>query len=147
MRRLWATKARVAVAALSMVLAEGVLSMDGARTARAADHLDPPTRTNVGANSDVAADIADVFLFHTPTTVVVSVTGAGPQGADVGPIYDRNVVTLVHLSNVGVPTTDEFVIDVRYGRDAGNRWGVQFKGVPGASAPIVGPVQTNLTDA
>ena len=112
----------------------------------AADHLDPPSRTNVGTMSDTAADIADVFIWNNASTVTVAVTGAGPKEAGLPATYDRDVVYRVHLSNDGVATTDEAVIDVRYGRDAAGNWGVQFAGVPGATAPLAGPVQTVLTD-
>lgn len=133
-------------AALSVVLVgAGIVASVGAG-ADAADHLDPPGRTNVGANSDVAADIADVYFFHTATTVVVALTGAGPKDAGLPGTYDRNVLYRFHLSNDGVPATDEFVVDARFGRDASNNWGVQFIGIPGSTGPLVGPVQTTITD-
>jgi hypothetical protein len=116
------------------------------RPAISADHLDPPERTNNGATSDVAADIADLFLWHTANTVVLAVTGAGPQPQGVAPTYDKDVVYRVHLSNDGDPTTDEMLLDVRYGRNATGDWGVQFVGIPGSTRTISGPVQTQLTD-
>ena len=132
---------------MARALAATALFLSVAGSAVSADHLDPPGRTDIGANSDVAADIADVFIWNTSTRVVVAVTGAGPKDAGNAPVFDRNVLERIHLSNDGNPTTDEFVIDIRYGRDAANNWGVQFIGVPGASGPMVGPVQTTITDA
>jgi hypothetical protein len=127
----------------ALLLAGGSVWLEHA--AAAADHLDPPARTNIGTASDTAADIADVFLWNTASTVTLAVTGAGPKEAGVGPTYDADVVYVVHLSNDGDPTTDEATIDVRYGKDAAGNWGVQFKGVPSATGAIVGPVQTTLT--
>ena len=112
---------------------------------RAADHLDPPARTNIGTASDVASDIADIFLFGDATTVSVVMTFAGPKEAGIPPTYDSNVLYRLHLSNDGDPTTDEVIIDVRFGKDPSGKWGVQFLNVPGAAGPIVGAVQTPLT--
>ena len=132
---------------VARALSAAALFLSVAGSAVSADHLDPPGRTDVGANSDVAADIADVFIWNSATRVVVAVTGAGPKEAGNAGTYDRNVLERIHLSNDGNPTTDEFVIDIRFGRDAQNNWGVQFIGVPGASGPMIGPVQTTITDA
>lgn len=134
----------VAVAALVIAFAGPAALLT--RPAGAADHLDPPGRTDVGANSDIAADIADVFIWNTGATVTIAVTGAGPRDAGIPATYDRNVLNRYHISNDGNPATDEFVIDVRFGRDGVGNWGVQFTGVPGASGPMSGPVQTILTD-
>lgn len=130
-------------AAAAAILATGALVLTG-RSTGAADHLDPPARTNIGTTSDSAADIADVYLWNTPTTVTAAVTVAGPKEAGVGPTYDRDVLYRLHLSNDGDATTDEFVVDVRFGRDPSGNWGVQFQGVPGVGATITGPVQTML---
>ncbi len=116
------------------------------RPAISADHLDPPARTNNGPTSDVAADIADIYMWHTASTIVLSVTGAGPQPQGVAPVYDADVLYRVHLSNDGDPTTDEMLLDVRYGKNAAGEWGVQFVGIPGSTRAIAGPVQTALTD-
>ena len=133
-----------ALAACAMLAGGALLWVD--QPTRAADHLDPPARTNIGTTSDSAADIADVFLWNpTATTVATAVTVAGPKEAGVGPTYDRDVLYRLHLSNDGDPTTDEFVVDVRFGRDANGNWGVQFQGVPGVATPMVGPVQTLVT--
>ncbi len=117
------------------------------RPVKAADHLDPPARTNIGAQSDVASDIADLFIWNTASTVTVVLTGAGPQEPGVAPFYDSNVLYQVHLSNDGNVSTDEATINVRFGKDPSGNWGVQLSGVPGASGPIQGAVQTTLTDS
>jgi hypothetical protein len=112
---------------------------------KAADHLDPPQRTNIGASSDVASDIADIFIWNTATTVTLVLTHAGPQEPGVLPYYDQDVLYQLHLSNSGSPSTDTATIYVRYGKDPSGNWGVQFTGVPGSTGPISGPVQTVLT--
>ena len=142
--KLWAPSAVGAVVTAAVLVAGASLWAD--RPAGAADHLDPPARTNIGTMSDTAADIADLFLWNGTSTVTVIVTEAGPKEAGQPPVYDRDVLTRIHLSNDGDPTTDEFVIDARYGRDGSGNWGVQFLNIPGATGPVVGPVQTALTD-
>jgi hypothetical protein len=140
--------AALASAALATVAAGGLWIYGGAN---AADHLDPPSRTDAAVTStpDVAADIADVFAFNTATTVTLIVTGAGPQAPGVAPFYDRNVLYQIHISNDGNPATSEADINIRFGRDAANNWGVQFTGIPSApgALPVTlsGPVQTTLT--
>ena len=138
-----------AVGKIASLAVAGAVLIAGAslwsdRPVKAADHLDPPSRTNIGTMSDAAGDIADVFIWNDATTVTLAVTGAGPKEAGLAPVYDRDVLTRVHLSSDGDPTTDEAVIDVRYGKDAAGNWGVQFLGVPGAS--VEGPVQTQLAN-
>ena len=137
--------AALASAALATVAAGGLWIYGGAI---AADHLDPPARTDpaVTTTPDTAADIADVFAFNTATTVTLIVTGAGPQAPGVAPFYDRNILTQIHISNDGNPATSERDINVRYGRDAAGNWGVQFVGIPGATGDVAGPVQTTLTN-
>jgi len=135
-----------AVAAVTALLVAGAAASWFGRSADAADHLDPPARTNVGANSDVAADLADVFIWNTATTVTIALTGAGPSNPGLPGFYDTNLVFIVHLSNDGNPATDEATIDIRFGRDPMGKFGVQFLNIPGATGPIVGPVQTILTD-
>ena len=139
-----------ALGATSVALAGAILLVGGAvwlgGPAGAADHLDPPERTNIGTLSDAAGDIADLFIWNSATTVTVALTGAGPKEAGLPATYDRDVISRIHLSNDGDPTTDEKVIDVRYARDAGGNWGVQFAGIPGATGLVEGPVQTQLTN-
>jgi len=113
--------------------------------AKAADHLDPPARTT-GEGADVASDIADIFVFNDATTVKIIMTTAGPQVPGVPPTYDKDVLYQLHISNTGDPTTAQFNINIRYGKDPAGDWGVQFAGIPGASGPVSGPVQTVLTD-
>jgi len=113
--------------------------------AKAADHLDPPARTT-GEGADIASDIADIFVYNDATTVKLIMTTAGPQVPGVPPTYDKDVLYQLHISNTGDPTTSQFTISIRYGKDAAGDWGVQFVGIPGAAGTVSGPVQTVLTD-
>lgn len=137
--------AALASAALATVAAGGLWVY---QSAEAADHLDPPMRTDpaVTTTADTPADIADVFAWNTATTVTLVLTTAGPQAQGVGPFYDRNVLYQIHISNDGKPETSERDINIRYGRDPSGNWGVQFVGIPGATGAVAGPVQTVLTD-
>lgn len=116
------------------------------RPARTADHLDPPARTDpaVDATPDKAADIADVYAWHTATSLIIAMTFAGPQSAALPGTYDRDVLYTINISNAGAATDAEFPIRIRFGQD-GASTGVQIAGVPGATGTIVGPVETNLT--
>lgn len=55
--------------------------------ASAADHLDPPARTDPAvnaANADRAADIADVYAWHGSSSVVAVLSFAGPNDPVAG---------------------------------------------------------------
>lgn len=127
----------------------------------AADHLDPPLRTDglMGdPTPDVPADIADVFAWFTEPVLNadgstrkaakfnLGMTFAGPGVSSQPGVYDRDVLYILHVSNDGNPLTDEFTIRVRFGKDPSkqNAWGVQITGVPGVTGAIVGPVETDL---
>ena len=112
---------------------------------KAADHLDPPSRTT-GSGADTASDIADIFLWNDANTVKIIMTTAGPKTPDMGPTFDKDVIYQLHISNAGDPTTSQFDINIRYGKDASGNWGVQFEGIPGATGAVSGPVQTVLTN-
>ena len=111
----------------------------------AADHLDPPARTDpdVDKTPDKAADIADVYAWHTDQSLVIAVTFAGPQATNLPATYDRDMLYTINISNDELPYTPEFKIEYRFGKD-GEATGVQFKGVPGSTGPIEGPVETDL---
>ncbi|WP_176943650.1 DUF4331 family protein [Sphingomonas sp. YR710] len=112
---------------------------------RAADHLDPPARTDpaVDLTPDKAADITDVYAWHTDTSLIIALNFAGPQATNLPGAYDRDVLYTINISNDANPTTSEFPIEIRFGQD-GTSTGVQIKGAPGTTGPIVGPVETDL---
>ncbi|CAM3195018.1 DUF4331 domain-containing protein [Sphingomonas antarctica] len=115
---------------------------------RAADHLDPPTRTDAAFDTtpDKPADIADVYAWHTATSLIIAMTFAGPQAKTAPATYDRDVLYTINISNASPRTTPTFPITVRFGADpsAPNQFGVQFTGLPGVTGTITGPVETTL---
>lgn len=135
---------RVLRVAVPSALALSALVFVGHRAIVAADHNEPPARTEVGVDPtpDRAADLADIYVFHDAANLVVIITFGGPQATNLPAIYDPDVLYRIHLSNDGVRTTTEIPIDVRFGFD-GNNPGVEVRGLPGA-ALVQGPVETNL---
>jgi len=115
--------------------------------ALAADHLDPPARTDPAVDStpDRAADIADIYAFTNGTNVVFAMTFAGPAAADAPGTYDRDVLYTINISNAGLPTDAEIQIRYRFGRDANGNVGVQVTGLPDSPDPLVGPVEQTLS--
>lgn len=132
-------------AGLLLALSAGAMYVTGAGLT-AADHLDPPGRTNPANDTtpDTAADIADVFAWHTATDVNLVLTFAGPRAANLPAVYDPDVLYTINVSNAGSRTSPEFPIEVRFGRGSGNSFGVQVKGLPGVTGAIEGPVETDL---
>jgi len=114
---------------------------------RAADHLDPPTRTDptLDATPDIPADIADIFTWYTADKVNVIVTFGGPSGLTQPASYDRDVLYKILISTAAPTDTPEVVIRARFGPGTKpGEWGVRFEGVPGVTGAIEGPVETNL---
>jgi hypothetical protein len=114
----------------------------------AADHLDPPARTDPAVDStpDKAADIADIYLWHSDTDVVLALTFAGPSAANAAGTYDRDVLYTINISNAGFPTDPEIQIRFRFAQDANGNTGIQLTGLPDSPAdPLVGPVEQTLT--
>ena len=113
----------------------------------AADHLDPPARTDpaVAAHPDKAADIADIFAWHTASTTILILTFAGPQATTSPAFFDRDVLYKINISNTDATTTPNIPITVKFGAGASpNQYGVQVTGVPGVTGAIVGPVDTTI---
>jgi hypothetical protein len=115
--------------------------------AQAADHFDSPSRTDplVSTRPDLAADIADIYVWHQNDNLVLAFTFAGPQPSDRPPTYDRDVLYTINVSNAGFPTDPEIQIRFRFGRDAAGNVGVEITGLPDGGGPLVGPVEQTLT--
>jgi hypothetical protein len=121
----------------------------------AADHADAPLTAD-----DTAADIADVYAWHTDRgTLVVVMTFAGLRAAGDAPVYDPDTLYTIHIDNTAdaaekAQYTDndndnvsDIQINVRFGQNNLEEWGVQFNGVPGAEdTTFDGPVQTTLSN-
>ena len=114
---------------------------------RAADHLDPPARTDAAVDTtpDLPADIADIFAWYSGNTVKVIVTFGGPNAADRPASFDRDVLYTLNISTALPADTPEVQIKARFGPGKNpGEWGVQFSGIPGVNGTIEGPVETNL---
>lgn len=135
------------IGALSLAAAGAVL-LPGANN-RAADHLDPPTRTDpsVARALDLPGDIADVFAWHGPGTVRFALTFAGPNNPNAPAFYDRDMLYKILISTAPPDDTPEVTIRVRFGQGTRpNEHGVRFEGVPGVPGGVIeGPVETELT--
>lgn len=104
----------------------------------AADHNEAP-----GTQADQAADLADVYAWHTGNKLVAAVTFAGINASATGPVYDDDVLYTLHIDNNGDFVPDHNVY-VRFGKNDDDEWGVQVENLPG-SQTISGPVGTNLS--
>lgn len=152
---------RIIAAAGVAGLAGGILMLAPGMQVGAADHLDPPQRTDpdVDGTPDVPADIADVYAWHVEDKTIIGLTFAGPTVNTEPAIFDRDVLYTVHIANgsdletgreqgTEIPT---YTIHVRFGLDSSaqgeGNFGVQFRGVPdgqGGTFDIEGPVETIL---
>ena len=133
------------VGALAMASA-AALMIAGAPN-RAADHFDPPGRTDpaVDSNPDLPADIADVYAWHAGEMLNLAITFAGPNANTAPAFYDRNVLYRLNISTAAPDDTPEMTIRVRFGAGARpNEFGVRFEGVPGVAGTIEGPVETTI---
>lgn len=131
------TRRLAGLAALAAVCGIGV----GAPMA--ADHNDPPDR--VGANVD-AADIADLYAWHSSDTLTLVLTFGGPTmpAADQSGLYDADVLYSVHVDSDGDNVADQD-IHVRFAQNGLGEWGIQAAGLPGESGPVSGAVETELS--
>lgn len=128
------------------VAAGAALSLTG-RDLIAADHLDPPSRTSASADAtpDRAADIADLYAWHTADTINLVLTFAGPQATNLPATYDPDVLYTINISNDGSRTTPNIPIYVRFGKGSTvSQSGVQVTGIPGVAGPIEGSVESNI---
>ena len=135
------------VAGPAAAIVAAMLLIPGAGN-RAADHLDPPARTdrNVDPTPDLPADIADIFIWHSGGTVKLVLTFGGPSSPSLPAFYDRDVLYKILVSTSAPSETAEVVIRARFGRGQGpDEWGVRIEGVPGVTGAIEGPVETTLT--
>lgn len=113
---------------------------------RAADHLDPPSRTDIRFNTkpDLPADIADIYAWTTATHLNMVYTFAGPNDMNLPANYDPNVRYRFHVSNAGRTDDDEFTITAQFGPGTGGN-GIKVDGLPGVSGSLIGPVERILT--
>ncbi len=123
-------------------------------TVEAADHLDPPARTNPDAmptpGLERNGDIADVYAWYrgegVARTAVLALSFGGPNAAVAGQDVncDTGAVYQIHIDNNGdtmggvEPTA---TIEMRLGEDDRGNCFYRISGIPGAGTdPIVGAV-------
>lgn len=126
--------------------AAGVLLLPGGLN-RAADHFDPPGRTDPALDTtpDLPADIADVYAWHAGDLLNLAVTFAGPNVNTAPAFYDRDVLYKVLISTAAPDDTPEITMRVRFGPGTRpNEYGMRIEGAPGVAGPIEGPVETTL---
>lgn len=113
---------------------------------QAADHLDPPARTDIRFDPtiDLPADIADIYAWTDANNLNMVYTFAGPSAGTLAAFYDPNVRYRFHVSNAGRTDDDEFTIMAQFGRGTGGN-GIKVEGLPGVTGPIIGPVERILT--
>lgn len=123
-----------------------------AQSVSAADHNDPgrvqSSELRPGFTTDdpgdPAADIADLFAFHTTQqTLVIILTWRTNTGFDL--MLDPSVLYGIHVDANGNGDAD-FNIFTRYGKQANGSegWGAQIRGLPGRASPLVLPVGAAL---
>lgn len=112
----------------------------------AADHLDPPSRTDIrfDPTPDLPADIADIYSWTDASSLNMVLTFAGPVAGARGGFYDPNVRYFIHISNGGRTDDDEYTIQAQFGPGTGGN-GVKFDGLPGVTGSIITPVERVAT--
>jgi hypothetical protein len=138
-----------ALLVLGLAGAAGLAATSGTYV-EAADHLDPPARTNPMATppgTDRTADIADVFAWSDPDTdrmtVIMSFGGPNPIAADQAVVCDEDVLYEIHIdTDADADFMDDDTISVRLGDDDLGNCFYRIEGVPGTATGevIVGPV-------
>ena len=108
-------------------------------TSRASDHEDSPL-----AAADPAADLADLYAWHSAVsnslTAIITFDGFNLPAADQSGTYDSDVLYTLHIDN----TDDEIAdieVNIRFGQNDADEWGVQVENLPGAPGTVVGPVE------
>lgn len=143
------TLALVAAAGLA---AAGALALRSSRS-HAADHLDPPARTDPGMsmNADRNADIADIYAWHQGTgasqslVMVLSYAGPNAPSANQAVPCDRDVLYSIHIDNTG-DAIAEHTISARFAADStGRNCFVRFEGIPGVTGARIQPVELTRT--
>jgi Domain of unknown function (DUF4331) len=131
---------------LAAAVAVPIAFLANEQPAPAADHLDPPARTNPNNDStpDFPADIADLYVTHDDRVVTVIATFGGPAATRLPAMYDPEVRFVISISNRAPRTTTDIPIVFQFGRETGvadGPWGVRVRGVPGVDGDIIGSVE------
>jgi hypothetical protein len=128
--------------ALARLIGSTALGLAGlAPVLHAADHEETPT-----TKADPAADIADVYCWHSDGKLIVAVTidGLTPPVPGQRGTYDADVLYSIHIDDSDADDEPDHDIRVRFGRNGEGEWGMKVEGLPGVAEPIVGPVETTI---
>lgn len=106
--------------------------------ALAADHAEAPI-----AASDPAADLADLYAWHTDSSLVLIATVAPLAVPGSTATYDSDVLYGFHVDLNGDGESDHDVW-VRFGQNGAGDWGVQALGLTEDGAAVEGPVEVQL---
>jgi hypothetical protein len=129
------SSARLVVVGLAAAAALPLLS----DIVSAADHLDAPK-----TQTKQAADITDVYVWHTDDAKVVAVVNfSGLIESGVEPKFDSKVVYGIHIDNDADGVADHDVW-FRFGQNGAGDWGIQAVGIPGGTPTVSGPLNTSI---
>jgi hypothetical protein len=101
---------------------------------------------SIEVKEDASMDITDLYIFDSGggnTTIIVCWAGfndSRPQ-PDTAALYDNAALYTIHIDNDGDNEADHQIY-WRYGSNAMDQWGIQWTGIPGTDAPVVGAVET-----
>jgi len=139
----------LAVAAISVSVSVSVMS---------ADHAESP-----GVNTDLAADIADVYFFPSPestTKMIGAITfGGGPAvpgrtarndtafSCDPDVLYTLNIDRSNTDGTFDTAVVPDIQIFARTGRNSAGACGLQLENVPGAGGTFSGPIDQVFTSS
>lgn len=103
----------------------------------AADHLDPPARTDPAAGgTDRGADIADVYAWHTGSgatgtlTMILSYSGPNDPATGQAVVCDNEALYSLHIDNDDDHVADR-TLEFRFGEDTAGNCFVQVDGLAG----------------
>ncbi|MFT5583323.1 MAG: hypothetical protein ACI9VR_000901 [Cognaticolwellia sp.] len=106
----------------------------------AADHAEAP-----GAAADAAADIGDLYAWHTGDKLVTVLT-FNPFGAAGEANYDADLLYTIHIDSDGDLSADT-EIHARFGMNMAGEWGIQVMDLPGADEPATVGAANGTIDA
>lgn len=136
----------LSVLLVGAALAVPIAFLSGEKPAPAADHLDPPARTNPNSDStpDFPADIADLYVTHDDDVITMTVTFGGPAATTLPAMYDEELLFTISVSNQPPQTTTDIPIVFQFAQESGvvdGPWGVRVRNVPGVDGDIIGSVE------
>ena len=108
----------------------------------AGDHHEAPL-----AEAEPAADIADLYAWHEGGNLIMGLSWAGytlreSQDATFA-LFDENVLYGLHIDTDNDNVADHDIY-ARFGQNDAGEWGVQVENLPGTTAPVSGPAETNI---